>query len=191
MSRVGVKKFPRKTPKYFAPGESREFRTGSGKIELYSQMLADFGHDPMPKYTPPPEKPDGNYLHLNYGRAPAHTFGRTINNPLLFELMPENTVWIHPVAASTFEVENGQYVRLKNQDGVESNAVRVRVTERIRPDSLFMAHGFGHNSADLSLANGRGADDQGLITRILVDPIMGGTGMRGNFVTLIPEEASA
>ncbi|MEE4639301.1 MAG: molybdopterin-dependent oxidoreductase [Wenzhouxiangella sp.] len=191
MAKVGVKKFPRTTPKYFAPGENRTFRTGTGKIELYSQMLADFGHDPMPKYTPPPEKPDGNYLHLNYGRAPAHTFGRTINNPLLFELMPENTVWIHPVAASTFEVENGQYVRLKNQDGVESNAVRVRVTERIRPDSLFMAHGFGHNSADLSLANGRGADDQGLITRILVDPIMGGTGMRGNFVTLIPEEASA
>jgi len=191
MAKVGVKKFPRQTPKYFAPGENRTFRTGTGKIELYSQMLADFGHDPLPKYTPPPEKPEGNYLHLNYGRAPAHTFGRTINNPLLFELMPENTVWIHPTAASTFQVSNGQYVRLKNQDGAESNSVRVRVTERIRPDSLFMAHGFGHNSADLSLANGRGADDQGLITRILVDPSMGGTGMRGNFVTLIPEEASA
>lgn len=191
MRRVGVKKFPRQKPKYFAPGENRSFRTSSGKIELYSQMLADFGHDPLPVFTPPPSKPEGEFLHLNYGRAPAHTFGRTINNPVLFELMPENTVWIHPVAASTFQVSNGQYVRLKNQDGVESNAVRVRVTERIRPDSLFMAHGFGHNSADLSLANGRGADDQGLITRILVDPIAGSTGMRGNFVTLIPEEASA
>jgi thiosulfate reductase / polysulfide reductase chain A len=29
----------------------------------------------------------------------------------------------------------------------------------------------------------RGADDTGLITRVKVDPIMGGTGMRGNFVT--------
>ncbi len=191
MRRIGVKKFARKTPKYFAPGEDRQFRTASGKIELYSQMLADFGYDPLPVYRPPPQRPDEKHLHLNYGRAPAHTFGRTINNPQLFELMPENTVWVHPVAAGDFGVDNGDYVRLRNQDGVESLPVRVRVTQRTRPDSVFIAHGFGHKETQLSLANGRGADDQGLITRILVDPIMGGTGMRGNFVTLIREEASA
>ena len=50
--------------------------------------------------TPPPERPPQGYYHLNYGRAPAHTFGRTINNPLLFELMPENTVWINPITAA-------------------------------------------------------------------------------------------
>ena len=191
MRRIGVKKFPRTTPKYFAPNENRQFNTGSGKIELHSDLLADYGHDPLPVYTPPPTRPDEKHLHLNYGRAAAHTFGRTINNPTLFELMPENTAWVHPVAAGDFGVSNGEYVRLKNQDGVESLPVRIRVTQRIRPDSVYLVHGFGHKESQLGLANGRGADDQGLITRILVDPIMGGTGMRGNFVTLIPEEASA
>ncbi|HSM27841.1 MAG TPA: nitrate reductase, partial [Thioalkalivibrio sp.] len=74
---------------------------------------------------------------------------------------------------------------------VVSNRVRVRVTERIRPDSVYIVHGFGHTDDRQRLAAGRGADDNGLMTRILIDPIMGGTGMRGNFVTLVPEEYSA
>jgi thiosulfate reductase/polysulfide reductase chain A len=34
------------------------------------------------------------------------------------------------------------------------------------------------------VARGRGADDSALMTRVLVDPIMGATGMRGNFVRI-------
>ena len=34
---------------------------------------------------------------------------------------------------------------------------------------------------------GKGASDTNLITKVLVDPIMGGTGMRGNFVTFITD----
>jgi thiosulfate reductase/polysulfide reductase chain A len=33
----------------------------------------------------------------------------------------------------------------------------------------------------------RGASDADLITRVHTDPIMGGTGMRGNFVTFITD----
>ena len=190
MRRIGVKNFPRKTAMYFKPGETIQFRTESGRIELYSETLAYYGHDPLPRYTPQ-RRPEEGYFHLNYGRAPAHTFGRTINNPQLFELMPENAVWVNPLAATQFNVSSGDYVRLQNQDGVISNRVRVRVTERIRPDSIFIVHGFGHTDARQRLAASRGADDNSLMTRILYDPIMGGTGMRGNFVTLIPEEQSA
>ncbi len=35
------------------------FDTASGKIELYSQDLADLGADPLPRYTPVDEPPDG------------------------------------------------------------------------------------------------------------------------------------
>ncbi len=34
-----------------------------------------------------------------------------------------------------------------------------------------------------------GADDSALMTRVLYDPISGGTGMRGNFVTFRKETA--
>jgi thiosulfate reductase/polysulfide reductase chain A len=187
MRRIGVKNFPRRSAKYIAAGQPYAFRTPSAKIELYSEQLAAQGFDPMPEYTRPEKPPDG-YFHLNYGRMPAHTFGKTTNNPLLFELAPENTVWINPLVARDFGVRNGEYVRLQNQDGVISNRVRVRVTERIRPDSVFMAHGFGHRSRRLRLTYGIGADDSDLMTNVKVDPLMGGTGMRANFVTLFREE---
>jgi thiosulfate reductase/polysulfide reductase chain A len=190
MQRIGVKRFPRKTPLYLAEDEPLRFRTPSGKIELFSAELAKAGFDPLPRYTPPEEGPEG-FLRLVYGRAPAHTFGRTANNPLLFQLAPENAVWVHPEAARRFGLAGGEYVRLRNQDGATSNRVRVRVTERIRPDCVYLAHGFGHTAPGLRLAREVGASDTGLMTRVKIDPIMGGTGMRSNFVTVLREEVPA
>jgi len=51
-----------------------------------------------------------------------------------------------------------------------------------------MVHGFGHQDKKLSLAYGRGANDSDLITEVKVDPLMGGTGMRGNFVTILTDK---
>ena len=189
MQRLGVKRFARSTPLYFADGAAVRFETPSGKIELWSSLLAETGQDPLPRYTPPDRPPKGFY-HLNYGRAPAHTFGRTINNPQLFELMPENTVWVHPRAAAVHGLVSGDYVRLENPEGRRSNRVRVRVTERIRPDSVFMVHGFGHSDERQRLAHGVGADDAALMHNVKIDPVAGSTGMRASFVTLVKGEVS-
>jgi thiosulfate reductase/polysulfide reductase chain A len=118
---------------------------------------------------------------------PAHTFSKTTNNALLFQLAPENTLWVNPLVANEKGLKSGEYVRLENLDGIVSNYIRVRVTERIRPDSVFMAHGFGHRSRRLRLTYKVGADDSELMTSVKIDPLMGGTGMRGNFVTIIKE----
>ena len=189
MKRMGVKKFPRSYDDlYFAPGEEVTFNTNSGKIELYASDLEAEGFAPMPVYTPHEEPPEGFY-RLNYGRAPVHTFSRTANNPNLTDLMDENTLWVNPKVAKLWGLKTGQYVKLKNQDGkVSTFAIKVRVTERIRWDSVYMVHGFGHNNPRLSRAHGRGVNDTELVTRVHVDPVMGGTGMRGNFVTFITDE---
>jgi thiosulfate reductase/polysulfide reductase chain A len=188
MQRIGVKTFPRSTGDlYIAEGEDVEFLTNTGKIELYSTSFANEGFDPVPVYTAHPEPPAG-YYRLNYGRAPAHTFSRTSNNPNLHDLMDENTLWVNPKVAKEWGLKNGQGIFLENQDGVKSQfPIKVRVTERIRWDSVYMVHGFGHAVKQLSRTYGRGASDTKLITNVMVDPIMGGTGMRGNFVTFIPE----
>ena len=55
-----------------------------------------------------------------------------------------------------------------------------------------MVHGFGHAQKQLTRCYGKGASDTEMITKVMEDPIMGGTGMRGNFVTFLtekPEEA--
>ena len=83
----------------------------------------------------------------------------------------------------------GQPVWLENQDGIVSEfSIKVRVTERIGPDSVYMVHGFGHANKLLKRAFGKGVSDTQLISKVAVDPIMGGTGMRGNFVKFITEE---
>jgi thiosulfate reductase/polysulfide reductase chain A len=190
MKKAGHKTFAREADDlYFAPGEEVIFPTDSGKIELYSSSFEQLGFDPLPKYTPHEEPPEGFY-RLNYGRAPMHTFSRTANNPNLTDLMDENTVWINPKVAKAWAISNDQYIWLQNQDGQISDfPIRVRVTERIRWDSVFMVHGFGHAQKQMKRCFGRGASDTQLITRVLTDPLMGGTGMRGNFVTFITDKA--
>ena len=119
---------------------------------------------------------------------PMHTFSRTINNPNLNDLKDENNLWINPKVARIEGLKNGQEVWLENQDGIISTfPIKVRVTERIRWDSVYMYHGFGHNNKKLSRAYAKGASDTQLITKVTIDPLMGGTGMRGNFVKFLTE----
>jgi thiosulfate reductase/polysulfide reductase chain A len=176
-------------PLYFEEGAVPEFYTDSGKIELYSNRLAAYGFEAMPTWhdddidDPPP-----GYYRLLFGRAPMHTFGRTTNNKLLSSMHDENGVWVNAAVARSWGLEDGDRVHLKNQDGVQSTfSAPVKVTERIRPDCVYVVHGYGRKAKHLKTAYGRGIDDAELITRVKVDPIMGGTGMNVNFVTFVAE----
>ena len=188
MQRIGVKTKEREADDlYIAENENAVFPTDSGKIELYSKYFEQSGFDPLPKYTPH-EEPSEGFYRLIYGRTPQHTFGRTSNNPNLTDLMHENSVWINPKVSKEWGLVTGQYIWLKNQDGIISNfKIKVRVTERIRWDSVYMVHGFGHAQKQMKRCFGKGVSDTRLITKVLTDPLMGGTGMRSNFVTFVTE----
>ena len=164
------------------------FPTQSGKIELYSSVLKDLHFDPLPVYEPTEQPPSG-YLRLIYGRAAMHSFSRTENNAWLDDLMPENQVWISTKMGGQFHVREGDLVTLENQDGFRSDPIHVRVTERIRDDCAYMVHGFGAVAPKLGKAYRRGTSDTKLLSRVAIDPIMGATGMRVNFVRLLTNEA--
>jgi thiosulfate reductase/polysulfide reductase chain A len=188
MKKIGVKKYQRTSGDlYFSDNNPPTFDTPSGKIELYSTQLEQAGFDPLPRYTAHEEPPEGFY-RLIYGRTQSHTFSRTSNNPNLAALMPENKVWVNPKVAANWQLREGQEIWLKNQDGSTTNfPAKVRITERIRWDSVYIVHGFGHTNTLLTRAYGKGVSDSVLITKVLADPVMGGTGMRGNFVTFLTE----
>jgi thiosulfate reductase/polysulfide reductase chain A len=168
-----------KAPVYFEEGVVPSFATPSGKIEFYSTALGSAGFDPVPRYVPPSEPPAG-FFRLLYGRAPVHSFSRTQSNPILFDMMGENEVWLNRGVAERLGLKSGEYVRLRNQDGVVSNRVKVR-----RPSgfaaTVCMVHGFGHTSP-AQPAEPRCQRCATLITRTPPIP-MGGTGMNVNFVT--------
>lgn len=160
-----------------------EFYTSTGKIEFYSIRLKEAGFDPIPKYNKPEEPPAG-YFRLLYGRAPVHTFSKTQSNRYLADMMDENEVWLNADVAKRIGINNGEYIKLKNQDGIVSNKVKAKVTERIRTDCVYMVHGFGQRSKMYRQTFNKGASDSQLITKYKVDPLMGGTGMNVNFVTI-------
>jgi len=168
-------------------GAEIELETESGKIELFSAELEELGFEPLPVFHPPEEPPDGSFRLLS-GRSPLHTFGRTTNNRLLAQPYPENEVWLNADAARALPgfaarpLVDGERVVLVNQDGVRSTPVKVKLTQRIRQDCVYMVHGWGQTARRLRYAHGRGASDSLLTTRYKVDPIMGGTGMNVNFV---------
>ena len=162
------------------------FRTPSKKIELYSKTLADAGLDPLPKYEPPEEPPPG-WFRLLFGRSPVHTFSRTTNNPQLSEIFPENELWINAEMARVLKLQGGDRVMLENQDQVKTGPIKLKITQRLRQDCVYLVHGFGREDRRLSRAYKRGAADSRLITRIKRDPVMGGTGMNVNFVTIYRE----
>ncbi len=161
------------------------FGTPSGKIELYSRTFADAGFDPLPRYEPPKEPPEG-YYRLLYGRSPVHTFARTQNNWVLMEMHGGNAVWLNASEARRLGLRSGDYVWLENEQRVREGPVAVFATERLRFDCVYLVHGFGHRSPNMRIANGRGASDTALMSRYRLDPISGGAGMHVTFVRLVP-----
>jgi thiosulfate reductase/polysulfide reductase chain A len=171
-------------------GLELKFDTPSGKVEFWSDQLAAKGFDPVPKYTPHAVPPAG-HLYLVTGRSPVHTFSRTQTNPLLHDLMPENEVWVNAGTATKLGLKHRERAVLTNQDGVRTTPVRVKVTQRIREDTVYMVYGFGHKAPALKRAHGKGASAAALNTRYATDPIMGATSIHANFVTLSPAGTAA
>ncbi len=177
------------TDLYRKPDKKLTFKTPSGKIELASSQLREAGFDAVPRYIRHPEPPQGFYRMLT-GRKPMLTFGRTANNRFLNELptAKENEVWVNTHVARKHSLDHGEYVRLKNQAGVVSEfPIKVKVTERIRQDAVYMVHGYGHNYKKLQWAYGKGASHNELVSDTEVDKAIGAVGFQNNFVTFIKE----
>jgi len=158
-------------------------KTASGKFELFSGELEEEGFDPLPKYTKHKEPPKGMY-RLIYGRSPYHTFSRTQNNKMLMEIYGINPVWINTEEAKKQGLKDGDIVKVINEEGISGGVSKVKVTDGIRNDCIYLVHGFGHQSPRLKLAYNKGVNDNILMSKYSTDPISGSQGLRVNFVKL-------
>jgi thiosulfate reductase/polysulfide reductase chain A len=104
------------------------------------------------------------------------------------DLIPENYLWVNKKTAAKLGLANGVYVRLENQKGFKSpGKIKVRHTQRLREDCVYMIHGFGVHAKEMTRADNKGIADEEMLTGYTVDPLMGGTGMRHNFVKIVKE----
>ncbi len=173
--------FERTEPNYGSTLGKR-LKTVSGKIEIYSQRYADKGLDPLPVYISPTKIPAGKY-RLIVGRHAFFTHGTTANNAYLHEIMPENTLWLHSAAAAQAGLTHGQTVKVRSSVGEET--LNLEVTDKIRPDCVYMAHGFGVLSKGLSNIYGKGGCDAALIETKYC-PISGNAAMHETLVEVVP-----
>jgi thiosulfate reductase / polysulfide reductase chain A len=153
------------------------FVTKSGKIELYSERLQENSYDPLPVYSPPAQPPPGKF-RLILGRKAYFTHANTTNNAWLHEFAPENLLWMNPAVASAIGIANGDLVEVTSGSGADQ--LKVRVTEEIRPDCVFMLHGFGKLSQWQRLATGGACDAQLLETAW--DKVSGNAALHETFV---------
>ncbi|MEN6474958.1 MAG: molybdopterin-dependent oxidoreductase [Syntrophaceae bacterium] len=173
-------------PIYIEDGIVPTFDTPSKKIELYSAQLKAAGFDPMPEFKPVEEPPEGMFRLLS-GRAPVHSFGMTTNNRLLGDCYAENEVWLNDKVCEELGIKDKQQVVLVNTEGARSHPVKVKKTRRIRPDCVFLVHGFGSRQRKMEFAFNKGASDTVQMNKDTTDPLIGSKALNVNFVKIEQE----
>jgi anaerobic selenocysteine-containing dehydrogenase len=100
------------------------FETPSGKVEIYSKRLKEWGFDPLPAYYEPTETPisapevvkDYPLVFTNWkSLAYRHSQGRQISS--LRKSHPDPVVAIHPETASKLGIRDGDWVYIETKRG--------------------------------------------------------------------------
>ena len=117
-----------------------DFPTPSGRVEIFSQTLADAGLDPLPNFVPPtdPAADDfsgaGESLAFISGAAHHFTSSTFANHADFLAREGEPFVEINPADAAERGIADGDLVRLENARGWV--ILRARVTDDIRAGVL-------------------------------------------------------
>ena len=177
MKKHGVVAF--NEPKYGATrNPTHRFVTKSGKIELFSERLQEAGQDPLPKYTAPTQPGQGQF-RIVLGRKATITHAGLTHLPWLHEHVKENDLWIHPEPADRLGIRTGDLLEVASSVG--RVRIKARVTDEIRPDCVFMLHGFGKKSPWLKRVHGVGAADA-ILLETAWDKVSGNAAMHETFV---------
>jgi len=124
------------------------FRTPSGKVEFYSQTHLQWGLDPLPYFSEPPESEvrtpellsDYPLIMVSGRRSPVYFHSEHRMIPWLRECDPDPVVEIHPTVAEPLGIRNGEWVYVENARGrIKRKAV---VTPIVHPKVVSVPHGW-------------------------------------------------
>jgi len=160
-----------------------KFKTSSEKLEIISEKLEKQGIPSLKPYESMPCPPPGSF-RLTFGRCALHTQGHTVNNPMLFEQMPENVLWINSTAAENLGISDGSVVKVSQNN--YSETIKAKVTELIHPEAVFVVHGFGHTLPVEKRALHQGLADNKFMQGGLDiwDPVGGAIAFQEHFVLI-------
>jgi anaerobic selenocysteine-containing dehydrogenase len=140
------------TEKKYAQGG---YRTPSGKIEIYSQTLADAGYDPIPHHVEPsqspvrtPELAEKFPVILTTGaRLTQYTHTQFRNIPVLRKDAVEPIAEIHPDTAAKYGVKHGDRIVIETIKGQIS--MKANTNEALHPGIVSIPHGWAEANSNV------------------------------------------
>ena len=127
----------------------------SGKVEVFSQVLEEYGYDPLPTFTEP-ELAEGYPFILTTGaRVNAFTHSQHRNVARLRKLVPQPLVEINTSTARELGVADGDRVTVESPRG--SIKLEAKITDDIHPRVFSLQHGWEEANANI-LTDDKGND---------------------------------
>jgi len=180
--KVGTLQAPKEYRKY----EKEGFKTPSGKVEIYSSRLEEWGHEPLPVYHELPETPYSTpdlakqypLIFTSYHQAPfRHSNNRQIAS--LRDMEPEPLVEIHPETAGRLAIDNGDMVYIETKRGrIKQRAV---LTESIDPRVIGVSYAWWFPEQGVESLHGWQESNINILTASEppYNPEIGSTNLRG------------
>ncbi|WP_297440906.1 molybdopterin-dependent oxidoreductase [Sulfurimonas sp.] len=132
------------------------------KVNCYLKKLEKNGFDAIPTWhTRYDFKTKKNSFRLITGRYITSTQTATANNLMLQEIKEMNSLWLNDGVAKSLKIKEGDYVVVAS--AIARVILQVYPTNKIAPQVVWFAHGFGSNSAELTHAFAKGASDNMII----------------------------
>ncbi len=133
----------------YSKHEQEGWPTPSGKQELYSPTMVEFGYPEhaIPHYRirshvhPDNLQGEDEYCLLPNFRLPQHIHSRSANAKWLVEIGHRNPIWIHPKDAAKLGVAEGDLLKIETEIGWFVD--KVWVTEGIKPGVVGCSHHIG------------------------------------------------
>lgn len=116
----------------------------TGYFEIYSEIMADYGFDPLPTYRPIAEHAEmtEDQLILTTFKVNVQTHSRTQNCKWLTEIYHDNPAWLNPATAAAHGIDDGDAIRLRSEVG--EIQTRARVTPAVVPGVVAVSFHCGH-----------------------------------------------
>lgn len=177
-------------------GTPRGFRTPSGKVELYSEVLMDHGYAPLPEFEEPPASPRSRpdlaeRFPLILTSVKALWFCETQHRQVasLRRRAPDPQVELHPDTAAERGIAAGDWVSLVTPHG--DVRARAKLNPSLDPQVVCAQHGWWQACPELDLPGypplGPGTANLNAVLRQQPsDPISGSSPLRASVCNVSP-----
>jgi anaerobic selenocysteine-containing dehydrogenase len=136
--------FPLQYRKY----EKSGFGTPTGKFELYSTMMKEWGYDPLPSHIEPPESPvrtpalykDFPLILITGAKQPMYMHSQSRQIDSIRRLAPEPLLEIHPKMARSLGLKQGELAWVETPRG--KLCMKTHLSKRIHEKVVAIPHGW-------------------------------------------------